>query len=164
MIWTPEHGTPISSDETLDFVIEACMDKGTEVVVARAIDRLRTDQELLAGYVEHLGLLIGRLTGDPTVHGAFTAGAGLAALSYNFTGYYADVDEQSLHVSMDYLRTQPKPEIFDAATAVDLQLASMLDFVAPVLEGGYPDQGGGLQNMRLGAGCVRIFLGHALAS
>lgn len=161
MIWTPEQDTPCVTDDAEDFLVGAFLDHTPPVVIARAQRFMQSDQPAVDMYVRGVAGLVASSNDEPWMYRAAIAGASIAGILYDFSGYYPELDEASFTAAATYIADQPKPEVFEAATATDLSLAKIIDLSAPLVATDF-EPVGIAQNMRLGAGCVRVLYGHAL--
>ena len=161
MIWTPEQDNPHVGEDASEFLVGAFLDHTPPVVMARAQRLLQADQPVVDTYVRGVAHIVSEQTREPWVYPAMVAGAGLAGILYQFSGFWPDVDEAAFKTATSYIAGEPKPEVFDAATITDRSLAKVIELSVPLIASDFEPEGIA-QGMRLGAGCVRIFYGHAL--
>lgn len=161
MIWTPELDRPSVNEDAVDFLVGAFLDNTPPVVIDRARRQMRSDQPTVDTYVRGFARLVADHTDTPWAYRAAVAGASIAGMLYEFSGYWPDVDEASFGAAATYIAEHPMPEVFDVAVIADPTLVDIIELSAPLIASDYEPEGIE-QSMRLGAGCVRVLYGHAL--
>lgn len=159
-LWTPDIDKPRTS-------WEVAMDIASAIVTEDATELLRRSQSdfafrrpALYGIVDRCGDLLQKAAGEMWVKRTFVTGSVLADLAYRESGFSPAIEDEIVGDALGSIIRAPFPEGVHAFASLDEELINLLDTTGTLLDPS--DEGGTLQVMSIGAGCVRICYNHAL--
>ena len=159
-LWSPLTNPPtVSKDAARDISAEFATGD-TLKVINDARRLMHHDYEIIFLVVGGIGTICNEIFKYPHLERAMLAGAAIGGLAYRETGFFPDIDDTAIAASIDHIQHITAPEVFTNAAHSDIEMCGMLETAATSLSA--LDEGGIKQFMQLGAGCTRIFFGHAL--